>query len=166
MKIKAKKASPHNIQITGQVKADLKLHKSFLSIANKGVSLNLLTFRKPDHFMFGDACEHGLGDFHGGSGRAYAWLIPYELRGRDHINVLEFLSQLIQIWIDVLEGRIKSQDCILACGDNTSTMGWLWRPNFRETAEHDEESNLDWLVKQKVARKLAGLLLTSGAVLY
>ena len=75
-KIKAEKASPHNIQITGQVKADLKLHKSFLSIANKGVSLNLLTFRKPDHFMFGDACEHGLGDFHGGPGRAYAWPIP------------------------------------------------------------------------------------------
>ena len=81
LKIKAEKASPHNVKITSQAKADFRLHLQFLSLASQGISLNLLTFRKPDHYIFADACEHGLGAFNKKSGRAYAWLIPEDLRG-------------------------------------------------------------------------------------
>ena len=38
---------------------------------------------------------------------------------------------MISIWIDVLENRIQPQDCILATGDNMTSMGWLRRSNFR-----------------------------------
>ena len=49
-------------------------------------------------------------------------------------------------------------DCLLGMGDNTASMGWLRRSNFRENNEHDSE----WLAKQKVARKLAELVLDSN----
>ena len=47
-------------------------------------------------------------------------------------------------------------------GDNTASMGWLRRSNFRENDENDQE----WLAKQKVARKLATLVLDSNATIY
>ena len=89
-------------------------------------------------------------------------MIPEKLRGQAHINLLEFIAQLVGIWIDVLEGRITHMQCLLAIGDSTSAMGWLRRSNFRAS---DEESH-DWIAKQRVARKLASLVLTSGTVLY
>ena len=51
--------------------------------------MNLLTFRKPDHYIFGNACEHGFGAFHKGSGRACAYVIKEDLQCRAHINLLE-----------------------------------------------------------------------------
>ena len=124
--------------------------------------MNILTFRECDHVIIGDASEHGLGAFHLKSGRGWIWVIPENLRGRAHINLLEFLTQVIQIWTDIIEKRVKSEDCILAMGDNTTAMGWLRRSNFRQT---DEDDN-DWRVKQNIARKLAALILDAGAMLY
>ena len=122
LEIKAAKSIPHNQKIPKIVKEDLQLHHKFLKIANEGISINLLTFRDPNHIIIGDACEHGLGAFHIQSGRAYTWIIPEELKGRAHINLLEFLTQVIQVWLEILENRIKPEDCILALGDNTSSM--------------------------------------------
>ena len=85
-----------------------------------------------------------------------------ELRGRAHINLLEFLAQLISIWIDFIEGKLNKHDCLLGMGDNTASMGWLRRSNFRENNEHDTE----WLAKQKVAIKVATLGLYSRRILY
>ena len=153
LEIKAAKSISHNQKILNRVKEDLQLHRKFLKIANEGISMNLLTFRNPNHIIIGDACEHGLGAFYVQSGGAYSWIIPEELRGRAHINLLEFLTQVIQIWLDILENRIQPKDCILALGDNTSAMGWLRRSNFRETKNKDEESELDWFAKQQVSRK-------------
>ena len=84
------------------------------------------------------------------------------LRGRAHINFLEFIAQVIGIWIDIEDGDITELDCILAMGDNTPSMGWLRRTNFRE----NDESNTEWIAKQKVARQLARLILNSMSCLY
>ena len=46
--------------------------------------------------------------------------------------------------------------------DNTDSMGWLRRSNFRDNDEHDSE----WLAKQKVARNLAELVLDSNTTIY
>ena len=124
--------------------------------------MNLLTYRMPNHIIMGDACEHGLGAFHVESGRAWTYAIPDYLQGRAHINLLEFLTQVIQIWLDFIEGRITSDSCILAMGDNTASMGWMRRSNFREK----DETNLDWFVKQQIARKLARIILQAKACLY
>ena len=124
---KAELAIPHAVVIPTRAKEDARLHRQLLEKAKSGISMNLLTFREPTHIIIGDSCEHGLGAFHLESGIGWKWIIPEALRGRAHINVLEFVTQVIQIWLDVIDGRIPRHSCILAMGDNTSAMGWLRR---------------------------------------
>ena len=124
--------------------------------------MNLITFRAPDKIYINDASEHGLGGGFATHGRAWRWNIPSNLQGRAHINLLEFLAQLISIWIDIMEGTTKPQDCLLGMGDSTAAMGWLRRSNFREK----DETDVEWIVKQDVARKVAELVLKADAVLY
>ena len=140
---------------------DFKLALKFLDKARQGINMNLMTFRSPNKIYINDASEHGLGGF-ATHGRAWAYTIPEKLQGRAHINLLEFLAQLVSIWIDVIEKRIEPLDCLLGMGDNTASMGWLRCSNFRENDEHDTE----WLAKQKIARKLGELVLQSDATVY
>ena len=123
--------------------------------------MNLLTFRSPDITYICDASEYGLGGF-ATHGRAWTYSIPVKLRNRAHINILEYLAQIISIWIDILEGTTKDEDCLLSIGDNTSALGWMRRSNFRQK----EESDVSWKVKQHLGRKLAYLVLDSNTVLY
>jgi len=101
-----------------------------------------------------------------GSGRAFTWIISEKFRGRAPINLLEFLTQVIQIWVDIIEKRIQPEDCILAIGDNISSMGWLKRTNFRESTDGDKENDNDRFVKQQVARKFAEMIPDAKACLY
>ena len=47
-------------------------------------------------------------------------------------------------------------------GDSTTAMGWLRRSNFKQA----EESDIEWEIKQNVARKLATLVLDAKQVLF
>ena len=123
--------------------------------------MNIVTFREPTKFYVGDASEHGLGGW-SNHGRAWSFTIPEHLRGRAHINLLEFITTVICIWLDIEEKVVQDYDCLLAIGDSTSAMGWLRRTNFRG----EDESNIDWMVKQRVGRKLANLVLGSKITLY
>ena len=160
LEIKASITNKNQI-INKRAKDDFELALKFLERARAGINMNLITFRVPNKIYINDASEHGLGGF-ATHGRAWTYNIPEKLRGRAHINLLEFLAQLISIWIDVLEHKIHPLDCLLGMGDNTASMGWLRRSNFRENDENDQE----WLAKQKVARKLATLVLDSNASIY
>jgi hypothetical protein len=161
IQIKASK-SKHNQKLTKNAIEELKLSQSFLKRAHEGINMNLLTFREPTRIYIGDASEHGLGGMSLKSGKAWRYLISMKLRGRAHINLLEFLVQVISIWVDIESNSIEPQDCLLAMGDNTTAAGWCRRTNFRESSE----SNTDWIAKQQVARKLATLILDSETVLY
>ena len=161
LQIKAAK-SQHNQKLTKNALAEFELSRTFLRRAYEGVSMNNIVFRKPNRIYIGDASEHGLGGMCVQSSKAWRFLIPIELRGRAHINLLEFLIQVVSIWVDIDAGNVLPQDCLLAMGDNTTAAGWCRRTNFRETNEGDQ----DWIVKQKVARKLATLILESDSVLY
>ena len=154
-------ASGKNQLLNKRTVEDFKLAAHFLIRARDGVNMNLITFRKPTLIYINDACEHGIGGF-ATHGRAWTWIIPPHLRGRAHINLLEFMAQLVSIWIDVIEKKIQPLDCLLGMGDNTASMGWLRRANFRELNESDKE----WYAKQQTARKLATLVLNSNTVLY
>ena len=149
-------------KINNRTREDFVLAKKFIEKAYSGVNMNLMTFRVPTKIYINDASEHGLGGFATHSGKAWNWVIPEKLRGRAHINLLEFLAQVISIWVDVINEEIDPLDCLLGMGDNTASMGWLRRTNFRE----NDESDFEWLAKQKVARKLANLILDSDAALY
>ena len=58
--------------------------------------MNLLTFKQPDVVYICDAAEYRLGGF-ASHGRAWTYEIPPELRDRAHINLLEYLAQIIAI---------------------------------------------------------------------
>ena len=101
--------------------------------------MNLLTFRE-HHVYQSDACERGLGGY-SASGRAWRWEIPTHLQGRAHINLLEFIAAIVGIWIDIIEGAVVPESCILSMGDNTSATGWLKKSNFKETDEMPAQNN-------------------------
>ena len=123
--------------------------------------MNLIAFQSPKNIYINDALEHGLGGF-ATHGRAWVYFIPIPLQGRAHINLLEFLAQVISIWIDIEEKITQPLDFLLVMGDNTASMGWLRRSNFRENDEHDSEC----LARHKVARKLSELVLYSNTTVY
>ena len=158
MKAEAKK---HTVTIPKGVTRDLQLAQKFLHKAREGVNMNLMTFRAPTLIFIGDASEHGMGGFDT-KGRAWRYLIPPALRGRAHINLLEFLTQVIGIWLAIEEGRLLRLGCVLAMGDSTTALGWMRRSNFRAS----DENNQDWVAKQKVARQLDSLSLQAEIALY
>ena len=159
LQIKLNKLKGHNALIPQRVKMDLELALQFIKKANSGLSLNTLVFRKPSRIYIVDACKHGFGGWCA-DGSAWCLVIPKHLRNRAHINLLEFMAHVIPIWMDIMEGRISNQDCVLVKGDSWTTSGWLRRSNFRET----DESTVDWMAKQEVGRKLANLVLEAEAV--
>ena len=110
--------------------------------------MNLITFRCPHKIYVNDASEHGLGGFTMYV-RAWSYIIPEHLQGQDHINLLEFIAQLVSIWINSIEKKIEPLDCLLVMGDNTVSMGWIHCSNFRESKEHDTK----WLAKTKSSQK-------------
>ena len=67
----------YNIRLTNKAKEDMNLAKKFLDKVNEGVSMNILTFRKPDiiYIYICDASECGLGGF-ANHGRAWTYTIP------------------------------------------------------------------------------------------
>ena len=160
LQIKAEKRK-HNIIIPASVKDDFHLTRKFLKKAKEGININILVFRSPTITFIGDASEYGMGGFDTG-GRGWRYLIPAHLRGRAHINLLEFITQVVGIWLALEEKRLKPLGCILAMGDSTTAQGWLRRSNFRAKGE----DTTDWKAKQKVARKLGHLILDSNTLLY
>ena len=86
LEIKLSKNLQHNEKIHLRLKEDFKLHLKFLSNVYQGISMNRLTFWKPDHFILGDTCEHGFGAFHEALGHAYAWIIPQNFKA-EHILI-------------------------------------------------------------------------------
>ena len=160
MQILAEKKD-HNIKLSRKSKQDLELAKVFIDKVGLGISMNLLTFRRPDIVYICDASEYGLGGF-ASHGRAWSFTIPDDLRNRAHINLLEYLAQIISIWLDIVENTTKPEDCLLSIGDNTSALGWMRRSNFRQT----EDTDSSWEVKQHLGRHLANLILKSDTLLY
>ena len=65
------------------------------------------------------------------------WLITVHLRSRSHINLLEFLGNIVCIWVDIIDKAISPESYLLSMGDNTSAMGWMRKSNFTNDAEND-----------------------------
>jgi hypothetical protein len=144
-----------------QVLSDLRLWLTFLRVAFEGLSLNLLSFRLPTYVLRSDAAEHGMGGFCAISSRGWRLELPVDCRVgcREGIslNLLEFLGDIVSVWIELLAGRVPPGSCMLAQGDSTSATGWLRKSNF---SEHNHPLQLE------AARHLATLLLIHGVTLY
>ena len=73
-------------------------------------------------------------------------------------NVLEFLAMAITIWLSLIECREagRTQEVILALGDNTSAISWIMK-----TGTMDREK-LSYGAAKFIARKIAELVAESG----
>jgi hypothetical protein len=110
---------------------DLSLWLKFLSMARKGISMNGLTIRNPTILSISDSCPCGLGGFTS-SGRAWRLKVSSSsfIYGKSIANnVLEFLAMTITIWLalEECEKNDKVDELILALGDNTSAIGWMFK---------------------------------------
>ena len=56
------------------------------------------------------------------SGREWRIQLPEDLVDKVSNNLLEFLAEMICMWIDVIEGRMNTYDCCLSLGSNASTV--------------------------------------------
>ena len=128
---KKRSKNRRSLKLKDEVLEDLRLHKKFLSLAKNGISMNLLTYRKPTHIFRVDACPFGLGGY-SAQGRAWRWYVPKHLQFCARINMLEHLASVIGPWIDLIENNMPAFACILAMTDSMTAAGWLRKSNFQE----------------------------------
>jgi hypothetical protein len=79
---------------------DLHLfHNVFLPKIHSGININLLTYRRPFHILFSDACPQGIGGYSTVTGKAWRWKIPVSFSDSVHSKniFLEFLAAVITI---------------------------------------------------------------------
>ena len=138
------------------VQEDLQLHLQFIRQAAQGTSINNLVFRSPSHIYYADSCPFGMGGY-SIKGRAWRFYIPPSLRSTHTNNLLEFIAQIVCIWIDALEGNLSPLSCCLGCSDSSSSVGWMYRSNFDPTTKPTHEY---------ISRHLARILMTYNSTLY
>ena len=96
----------HKVQIPLKVKKDLQLTNLFLARAAKGISMNILMFKKSTVVQVVDKSRHGLGG-RVSHRKAWAYVILDYLQNRAHINILEFLAKLVGIWIEIIKKNAR-----------------------------------------------------------
>ena len=156
LKRKAASRGGRPIKLPPYIVEDLKLWLLLLHRAEDGLSLNLLTARKPDRRHRSDACPAGIGGYNLITGRAWRWQIPKRLRGRATLNSLEFLASYICVAVDLLEGDIPPESVFLCETDSSTGEAWMHKSNF------DDEDPF----QMTVARALATLLLLNNCKLH
>ena len=119
-------------RLSSEEVADLQILSSFLSAANRGLSLNNLVYRKPTLLYRSDASEFGIGGYNLTSGIAWRLELPVDCRLRTSLNSLEFLACIISIWFDHIHQVVEPEACVLSQTDSTSALGWLRKTNFAE----------------------------------
>jgi hypothetical protein len=142
------------VKLSTEAVSDLRLWLTILTSANQGISLNLLVTREPSRICWSDACPFGMGGY-SLSGRAWRVKIPagHPLRGHKGVNnLLEFIAMVTNIWLECLDSK-GNQDCILAVGDSTSAIGWLFKSAGFNSKDGEHDAHLI------VARQLASLLI-------
>ena len=147
--------------INKSIRSDFRIQLKLLKKAKEGISMNLLTFREPTRGCWTDACEYGLGGFNA-TGRAWRITLPEHLLHRAHINLLEFLAELVAVWTDILEEDLDPFECFLAGGDSSTAIGWI----HRTRAKPDNILMEDYIARQTVARKFAEILIEHDHMFY
>ena len=122
------------IKINDTCTMDLELMHKILDTVKKGINMNLLAFRSPDHIYYSDSCPTDLGDY---SNQGFVWCfqILEDLHFCTSNNLLEFLAAIITPWIDIIHGCLSVRDCSLSMMDSTTAEGWMWKSNFVEPNE-------------------------------
>ena len=149
----------HTLRLSKEELEDLALWLAFLAQARAGISMNGLTIRNPTILSISDSCPYGLGGFTSG-GRAWRLKVSKSsfIYGKSIANnILEFLAMAITLWLALIEceEQGKTDELILALGDNTSAIGWIFK-----TGKLTKDSQY-YTAANFIARKIANLLTKS-----
>jgi hypothetical protein len=82
---------------------NLRLLRHLLEVAKRGISLNSVVCRLPDHIGRSDAYEGGIGGYDLTSGRALRFAIPKELQNTKSQNFREYLACMMQLMCMLVE---------------------------------------------------------------
>jgi hypothetical protein len=91
--------------------------------------MNRITIRQPTRLCMSDTCPWGIAGY-SLSGRGWCIVIPpcTPLCGNSRFNNLfEFIGTAVTAWLECLDSNADAEECILALGDNTSALGWIYR---------------------------------------
>ena len=112
----------HHVSIPPPIAADLRIWLDFLRYAATGISINNIVFREPTHEFGADACEYGIGGFSIETSKGMHWQLPDKLIGVVSINALEFLANVVNIWMAQLGlfADVPPLSCVLSSTDSTS----------------------------------------------
>ena len=148
----------HHVSIPPPIVADLRIWLEFLRYAANGISINNIVFREPTHEFGADACQFGIGGFSIETSKGWHWQLPEDLIGVVSINALEFLANVVNIWMARLGliADVPPLSCVLSSTDSTSAAAWLHKSSFPDSK----------LFEQAIARKLARLMLSADSSLY
>ena len=158
LRLKIRRHKNQALSLTQNEIDDFELWLVFLAQARTGMSMNQTTIRQPTKLCWSDSCPHGIGGFLL-SGRAWRTRIPDSspVCGMDIANnVPEFLGMMVTIWLVLIECAETGslQDCILALGDNTSAIGWLFKSGKLDcNSPHHKAVQM---TAQKLARLVTG----------
>jgi hypothetical protein len=150
------------VRVTDEVAHDLRLWKTILERANRGVSMNLVVTRQPTRLCWSDSCPFGVGGYRLVKGGAWRILIPSfsPIFGSNKVNnLLEFVGMAVNIWLECIDTEPGEFPCILALGDSTSAIGWLHSTSTLDPTWQAHKAHL------MVARKVAGLILAHDCCL-
>lgn len=140
-----------------QEKQDFILWTQFLTrTSQRGTIFNLISVVDWDIGIHTDTSSHGLGGYNPSTSIGWRYQLSKKIAKHLHINVKEFVSTLIGIWLEL---TVTNMDYarILCLSDNNSAVGWLQKSNF----DSDKQSRHDTVVM-----KLASLLLEHDTTMY
>jgi hypothetical protein len=156
-RVERKRPNTQSITLSVEESRDLRLWVQFLTTAHLGLSMNRVTIRQPTRLCISDACPWGIAGY-SLRGRGWRIVIPHctPLRGDSRFNNLfEFIGTAVTAWLECLYSIEDAEECILALGDNTSALGWIYRSG------RVKPTSMSYEAIQKVARHLASVFLDS-----
>jgi hypothetical protein len=132
----ARTATHAYTRLTPMERDDVAWWIQVLDSAAVGWDINLLTIRNPNWSCRTDACLHGLGGYCVETGQAWQFPIPPPWAGTVPINVLEFMACAIGLFLLMQGPSFQAGDCLLAIGDNQSSLCWISKSNFADSPGH------------------------------
>jgi hypothetical protein len=140
--IKRAKTQHGRTRLHAEERRDLHLLRHLLHVARRGISLNCLVIRLPDHMGRSDAYEKGIGGYDLTSGRAWRLPIPKKWQLKKSQNFLEYLACMVQLLCLLYESNWQPGDSFLSIGDNTSALGWIWKSKFYPETDPEQATHL------------------------
>ena len=125
-----KKLNKSTFSIPHPIIHDSLLWLKFLYYSHFGISINLMIERQSNYMSIAYSCENGICGFSLTTCVAIRYELLDHLKGIISNNSLHHMSEIVAIWLGLLNHEITSLDCASDCADRTSAIGQTSESNF------------------------------------